>query len=163
MKEQFDRFALRLISVLLTGLLIMTLRGRGVLAMFTPQYASPWELGKLVYWPMLAVFSLTARWSGGWRQTLRVAAPAIVLAPLALSGCCWAVQPLRPAAAVLILLWVVAAAIGTALADQGRAHSARWLPFLLAEGLLIAAFTFCPPVIGPFLDPKEAVADKIPW
>jgi hypothetical protein len=84
MKEQFDRFALRLISVLLTGLLMMTLRGRGVLAMFTPQYASPWELGKLVYWPMLAVFSLTARWSGGWRQTLRAAVPAIVLAPLAL-------------------------------------------------------------------------------
>lgn len=164
MKERFDRFVLRFIMVLLFGLLLMTLRGRGVLAVFTPRYASPWELGKLVYWPMLAAFSLTAQWSGGWKRTLRAASPAIVLTSLALQGCCRAVQPLHPAAAVLILLWVIAAAIGTALADQGKNHAAVWLPFLLAEGVLFAVFTLWVPQFGPFLDPKDVAAmDIIPW
>lgn len=164
MKEHFDRFVFRFVAVLLIGLLLMTLRGHGALAVFTPQYASAWELGKLLFWPMLAAFSLTAQWSGGWKRTLRAAAPAIVLAPLALQGCCWAVQIFHPAAAILILLWVIAAAIGTALADQGQPHSSFWLLFLLAEGVLFAAFTFCAPMFGPFLDPRDVAAMKvIPW
>lgn len=164
MKDRFDRFVLRFLAVLLVGLLLMTLRGRGILAVFTPQYASPWELGKLLYWPMLAAFSLTSGWSGGWKRTICGAAPAMVLTPLTLQVCFWVVQLLRPAAIVLILFWIIAAAVGTALADQGRTHSALWLPFLLVEGVLFAAFTVCPPALGPFLDPKDVAAmDIIPW
>lgn len=163
MKEHFDRFVLRYLTVLLLGLLLMTLRGRGALAVFTPRFASPWELGKLLYWPMLASFALTARWSGGWYATFLGAAPAVFLSPLALQLCCWAVQPLRPAAGILILLWMVAAAVGTALADQEKRHSPLWLAPMLAEGVLLAAFTVCPPSVGPFLDPKDVTAmDIIP-
>lgn len=158
MKDRFDRFVLRFLAILLLGLLLMTLRGHGILAVFTPQYASPWELGKLLYWPMLVVFSLTSSWSEGVKKTICSAAPAMILAPLALQACCWAVQSLRPAAAVLILLWVIAVAVGTALADQGKTHTSLWLPFVLLEGVLLVIFTFCPPSFGPFIDPRDVAA-----
>lgn len=158
MKGQFDRFVIRFLAVLLLGLALMTLRGYGVLAVFTPRYASPWELGKLLYWPMLTVFSLTAKWSGGWKKALNSAAPAILLAPLALMLCCWAVQPVRPAAGVFVLLWMIASAVGTALADQEQRHSALWLVLVLVEGALLVVLTFWPPLFGPFLNPNHTAA-----
>ena len=158
MKGQFDRFVIRFLAVLLLGLALMTLRGYGGLAVFTPRYASPWELGKLLYWPMLTVFSLTAKWSGGWKKALNSAAPAILLAPLALMLCCWAVQPVRPAAGVFVLLWMIASAVGTALADQEQRHSALWLALVLVEGTLLVVLTFWPPLFGPFLNPNHTAA-----
>jgi hypothetical protein len=75
MRDTIDRVALRYLAAVLLGLVLLLLhelvRG-GPAAVLVPQRASPWELSKLVFWPVLGAGLLTLppgagrrdRWSG---------------------------------------------------------------------------------------------------
>ena len=163
MKDHFNRFAVRFLTALLMGLLLLCLHrwsGNPVAGIFAPRFASPWELSKLAYWPMLGALALTGRLSGGVGKTLRCAMPCLVITPAALFLVFWAVSQLGPAGGVYLLLWVVAVAVGMALADQEREPKARnfWLALMVVLGIFYVVFTFLPPMAGPFLDPSDVAA-----
>jgi hypothetical protein len=161
MKDRFSRFSVRFLTALLLGLAGLLLHGRlGVLRVAAPMWASPWELSKLVYWPVLAALALSARASGGMKKTLCAAAPYLTLFPPALCGLLWAVSPLHPGAGLYIVLWVALSAVSLALADQGRELRGRgvWPVLAAALGAAYLLFTFLPPGLGPFLDMADAAA-----
>lgn len=161
MKDRFSRFAVRFLTALLLGLAVLLLHGKlGLLRMFTPVWASPWELSKLAYWPVLLVLALTAKASGGMKKTLTSAAPYLVLCPMILCGVLWAVSRLHPVPGVYIVVWIVTAAIALALADQGREPRLRgvWPVLAAALGAAYILLTFLPPGVGPFLDVMDAAA-----
>jgi len=160
-KDCFNRFSVRFLAVLVLGLALLLLHGisAGPLAgVFAPRCAAPWELSKLAYWPMLAAMALTGGLSGGVGRTLRRAAPWLALTPAALFLTFWLVSRLRPAGGVYLLLWVVAAAVETALAEREERASRIWIPAAIALGALYVILAFFPPAFGPFLDPASAAA-----
>lgn len=56
MKDSFSSFVLRDLIALLSGLMLMLLHGtveQGILTALVPQSAAPWELSKLVFWPLV--------------------------------------------------------------------------------------------------------------
>lgn len=163
MKDHFNRFAVRFLTALLMGLLLLCLHrwsGNAVAGIFAPKFSSPWELSKLAFWPMLGALVLTGRLSGGIGKTLRCALPCLAITPAALFLVFWAVAQLEPAGGVYLLLWVVAVAVGMALADQEREPKKHtlWLAIVAALGVLYVIFTFLPPMVGPFLDPSDVAA-----
>ena len=159
MKNSFERFAIRFPAAAALGLALIALRGWSPAQIFTPLYASPWEMGKLIYWPMLASLTLLAGLTGGVRKTLLRAAPALTLAPLALFLSCWAVSQMRPSGGVYLLIWVVLTALGLAFCERktGRA-SGIFAVLAAAVGLAYILFTFLPPPLPPFLDPADVTA-----
>jgi len=163
MKNQFNRFALRFLTVILLGLLLLCLRGRSqgaVTAILAPRFASPWELSKLAYWPLLAGLLLIGRLPGAGLP-LRAELKCLVLTPLALFLAFWGVSVIHPAAGVYLLLWIVAAALSLALADQGKEDSkgiSLWLVLAIALGVFYILFSLMPPMAGPFLDPTDVAA-----
>ena len=164
MKDRFNRFAVRLLTALLLGLLALLLHGwadNALLGIFLPKNASPWELSKLAYWPMLAALLLTGHLTGGLRATGGCMLPGIVLTAPALFLGCWAVSSLEPSGSVYLVLWVVLTALGAAVTvarDQGWENGSLWLVLAAALGALYVIFTFMPPVWGPFLDPRDVAA-----
>lgn len=157
--KNFNRFAIRFLAVILIGLLLLLLHGCGFAGnIFTPKYASPWELSKLVYWPLLASALLTSHLSGGMKKTMENAAMPLVVTPMVLFLVFWAILKLQPAGGIYLLLWVVGSVIGAALADQERKNQSVWLVLAVAMGVLYIIFTFLPPEIGPFLDPTDVAA-----
>lgn len=161
MKDHFNRFAIRFLGTLLLGLLTLFLHrwsANAVGGIFLPKYASPWELSKLAYWPMLASLCLTGRLTGGVRGTVRCALPVLALTAPALFLLFWAVSGMEPAAAVYILLWVAASAVAMALADRETPGGSAWLVMAAAVGAAYAIFSFLPPIWGPFLDPADVAA-----
>ena len=160
MKNQFNRFAVRFLCAVLLGLVLLCLHGcRGAAAVFVPQFASPWELSKLAFWPMLGSFLLTGPFSGGLGPALRRQLPCLVATPLALFLALWAVSALRAPGGVELTLWVAAAAVGLALADQGKDRGwGTWGILAVALALFYAVLTFLPPLWGPFLDPADVAA-----
>lgn len=160
MKDRFNRFAVRFLTTLLLGILMLLLHGwaaNPVLGILMPRWGSPWELSKLAYWPMLASLLLTGHLSGGVGATVKKALPCLSLTAPALFAVYWLISGLEPAWGVYLLLWVVAAAVGMALSDCGG-RGGVWLVLAVALGALYVIFTFCPPAFGPFLDPHSAAA-----
>jgi len=163
MKDHFNRFVIRFLTAFLLGLALLWIHrwsGHAAAGIFAPRFASPWELGKLAYWPLLGSLALTGWMSGGIRDTLRRAMPCVVLTPAALFLVFWAVSLLRPAGGVYLLFWLVALLVGTALSDREweGAPGNLWLILAVALGVLYLLFTFLPPLAGPFLDPADAAA-----
>ena len=79
-KEPFTRFALRFPLTLGLGAVTLLLHDAlsgGVLGALLPKNASAWELSKLAFFPPLLCLALTARQSGGLRETLRRAAAPV--------------------------------------------------------------------------------------
>lgn len=160
MKDRFNRFAVRFLTALLLGLLALLLHSwaaNPLLGIFMPRCGSPWELSKLAYWPLLAALVLTGHLSGGVRAAVSAALPCLTLTPPALFLVYWLISGLEPAWGVCLLLWFVAMAIGAALADRGKGGGV-WLVLAAALGALYVIFSFCPPALGPFLDPQSAAA-----
>lgn len=170
MKDHFNRFALRLFAALMLGLALLGLHTWSAvppLGVLSPRFASPWELSKLAFWPMLGALALTGKLSGGTGRTLRRALPYLLITPLALFAADWAASLLQPGGGVYLLLWVVAVVIGMALCDQRETDPRRrtlWAVGAAALGALYVLFTFLPPMFGPFLDPSDVAAfATIPW
>ena len=107
-----------------------------VTALFAPVCRSPWELGKLLYWPMLpgilTVWSLDRRGSGGSWCALLVAAPLTltVLALLTQSG-----RQSAPAALLWPLVLGAALAVHALLLRKRRMPGGALLWYLLAVAL----------------------------
>lgn len=163
MKNQFNRFALRFLTVVLLGLLLLCLHSRtqgAVAAIFAPRFASPWEMSKLAYWPLLVGLLLIGRFPGA-RLQFSAELKCLVLTPLALFLVFWGVSLLHPATGVYLLLWIVAVALGLALADQGEKSGKGgtvWLVLAVALCVFYILFAFMPPMFGPFLDPTDVSA-----
>lgn len=160
MKNDFAHFTIRFLAALLGGLFLLLLRsaaGDPVSAVLTPRSAAPWELSKLVFWPMALAISLPLPGEGG--PVRRV--PWLSAAPLAAVALLWAAQPLERGPGVCLLIWVSLCAAALALAQRGalsRGDRSVWLVLAAALAVLYALFTLLPPMTGPFLDPADAAA-----
>ena len=159
MKQSFNHFAIRFLSAILLGLLLVALHSRisgGFFTMFVPKFASPWELSKLVYWPMLGAVLFTRQAKKPGREV-----PCLVLTPLALFLLCWCLSLLNLSSGVYVLLWVLIMAGGILAATMGNAEeklSSFWLVLVVALGMLYVIFSYMPPHWGPFLDPTDVAA-----
>lgn len=162
MKTRFEHFSIRFTTAVLLGLLLMLAQGflrNPVSAVLAPQCASPWELSKLIFWPLVFSWALTGRLSGGCGRTLRRMAPWLVASPLALMLAGWAIAPLHPAAGFLLVLWVGALALTLLLAQTELLREGPvWMVLAVALGMAYIILTFLPPFGGPFLDPADVAA-----
>ncbi|MEA4941004.1 MAG: hypothetical protein VB094_00505 [Oscillibacter sp.] len=160
MKNRFAYFSIRFLSVLLAGvflLLLRTVTQNPVCALLTPQFASPWELSKLVFWPLLLAAAIPLRDGGKLLSRL----PWLTVAPVTAVLIFWALAALKPGPGVYLLIWVVLSAAALALAQRGvlaGGDRSVWLVLAVAMGILYIVLTFLPPVIGPFLDPSDVAA-----
>jgi len=169
MKQSFNHFAIQFLSAILLGLLLVALHSRilgGFFAIFVPKFASPWELSKLIYWPMLGsvLFTQQAKTSA-WEPGR--AAACLVLTPMALFLLCWCLSLLNLSSGVYVLLWILVMASGMLAATMGDADrklSPVWLVLAVALGMLYVIFSYMPPQWGPFLDPTDVAAmARIPY
>lgn len=163
MKNRFEYFAIRLLTVLLLGILLLLLRAmthNPISAVLTPQNISPWELSKLVFWPLLAAAAVTMPLSGG-KKRLGGMLPWLVIAPAAAVLVFWALSAVSRSPGPYLLVWFVLSALAVFLAQRGvpaAGEDAVWLMLLAAMTLLYVVLTFLPAAIGPFLDPTDVAA-----
>ena len=142
-KEPFTRFALRFPLTLGLGAVLLLLHDAlsgGVFGALLPRNVSAWELSKLAFFPPLLCLALTARQSGGLRETLRRAAAPVFLASL-----------------LMALAGTLVSSLTLALAERWRG-SAVWTVLLAALGVAYVLFSFLPPALPPFLEPGDAAA-----
>ena len=121
MGEHFDRFALRYPAAVICGLALLLCHGAvrgGPLAVLAPQCPSPWELGKLGFWPVLAAWGLTGR-LGRERRSLVRDLPAAVLVPPGMTLACWALVAAGGRGAASLGIWAALLAGGMALCPDG--------------------------------------------
>lgn len=168
MKNQLKDFPIRYLLVLLLGLFLLLLRSMAhdpVSAVFLPQFASPWELSKLAYWPLLAAMVATARGDGGVKACLARRAVWLTVAPVTAFLVFWAISALEPGAGAYLLVLVVLSAAALLLpAQTGGKEQGLWLVLLVALGAAYILLTFLPPMWGPFLDPSDVSAmARIPY
>ena len=155
MGEHFDRFALRYPAAVICGLALLLCHGAvrgGPLAVLAPQCPSPWELGKLGFWPVLAAWGLTGR-LGRERRSLVRDLPAAVLVPLGMTLACWALVAAGGYGAVSLGIWAALLAGGMALCPDGERRRGLWRALALLLAGLYTVLTFFPPDWGPFVDP----------
>lgn len=154
MRDSIDRIALRYLAAVLLGLALLLLhnvvRG-GLTAVLVPQRASPWELSKLVFWPMLGACLLTCRLGRAPGPLVRDL-PAVVAASLAAAAVNWAVLSAGGSGRLCLAVWAAALAAGLAFGPDGtrrpRLWTALWGVLAAGYGLL----TFFAPPWGLFLD-----------
>lgn len=160
MKNRFANFSIRFLTVLLAGLFLLLLRSaaRGpVFAPLTPQFASPWELSKLAFWPLLLAAAIPLRDDGRFFSRL----PWLTITPLAAVLIFWVMSAQRPGPGVYLLVWIVFSAAALALCQRGvltKGDRSVWLVLAAAMGILYIVLTFLPPAMGPFLDPADVAA-----
>lgn len=160
MKNRFTHFSIRFLVVLLAGLFLLLLRTSAqnpFCALLTPQFTSPWELSKLVYWPLLLAAAIPLRDGGKFSARL----PWLTAAPVTAVLIFWVLSALEPGPGVYLLIWVVLSAVALALAQRGvlaEGDRSVWLVLAAAMGILYIVLTFLPPMIGPFLDPSDVAA-----
>ena len=160
MKNGFVHFSIRFLTAVLAGLFLLLLRAavqNPVFALLTPQFASPWELGKLLYWPLLLAAAIPLRKGGKFSERL----PWLTLAPLAAVLVFWALSALRPGPGAYLLAWIVLCAAALALAQRGvlsKGNRDLWMVLAIALGILYIVLTFLPPALGPFLDSADVAA-----
>ena len=162
MKVRFNRFAVRYLTALLLGLILLLFHGwanNALPGIVLPKSGAPWELSKLAYWPMLAAILLTRRLTGGVRQTAAELLPAAVVTAPALFLACWGLSGLQPGWGAYLLAWVALTAAGTALSVREKPMMGGiWVLLGLALALAYVLFSLLPPVWQPFLDPHSAAA-----
>ena len=152
MGDPFNRFALRYPAAVICGLALLLCSGAvrgGPLAVLAPQCPSPWELGKLGFWPVLAAWGLTGR-LGRERRPLVRDLPAAVLVPLGMTSACWALPASGGAG---LGVWAGLLAAGMAFCPDGGRHPRLWRGLALLLAGLYTVLTFSPPGWGPFVDP----------
>ena len=160
MKNAFTHFSIRFLAALLAGLFLLLLRSAmqdPVCAVLTPRNAGPWELSKLVYWPLLLAMALPLPGEGGISARLPWVTAAPVTAVLAL----WALAALELGPGACAAVWVALCAAALGLAQRGvlaKGDRSVWLVLAAAMGVLYVVFTLLPPMAGPFLDPADAAA-----
>ncbi len=153
MRQSFNHFAVRYLTAVLLGLLLLLLHGPvqgGVFAPLVPQSPSGWELSKLAFWPMLAA-CLAAEGVRGL--------PAAVLTPPVTALVCWAVQAAEGGGRLCLTFWVALAAAGTAFGPDGGKRRRLWAALAVLLAACYVLLTYLPPAWGPFLAPTAAFPD----
>lgn len=160
MKHRFVQFSIRFLTAVLAGLFLLLLRAEvqnPVFAVLTPRFASPWELGKLVFWPLLLSALLPLREEEGFSARL----PWLSIAPLAAVLVFWGLTAVDPGPGAYLLACIVLLALALALARRGVLSTGNrdlWLVLAVALGVLYVILTFLPPALGPFLDMADVAA-----
>lgn len=162
MNHGFSRFALRYLLTLGLGLGLVALHGAGgALTVLVPGCASPWELSKLLYWPLLGALVLERVLNGAEAGSVRCL-PALALTPAVLLAAVWILTPPELlSGGVFALVWLVCCGAGLALAPHWKlTDRQRGILRVLAAawGLAYILFALFPPAWGPFLDPASAAA-----
>lgn len=141
MRDTVDRVALRYLTAVLLGLVLLLLHGvvqSGPLTVLVPQRASPWELSKLVFWPMLGACLMTCR-LGRAPAPLTRDLPAAVLAALGAAAVNWVVLAAGGSGRVFLAVWGLALAAGLAFGPDGTRRPRIWLGLcgMLAAGYIL--------------------------
>lgn len=155
MRDSVDRVALRYLAAVLLGLVMLLLHGTvqgGPMAVLVPWQASPWELSKLVYWPMLGSCFLTCRLGRTPGPVIRDL-PAVFLASLGTVAANWAVLSAGGSGRLCLAVWAAALAAGLAFGPDGIRRPKRWLVLCVVLGVSYILLTFISLPWGPFLDP----------
>ena len=158
MRDSIDRVALRYLAAVVLGLAMLLLHGvvsGGPAAVLVPQRASPWELSKLVYWPLLGACLVTCR-LGRTPGPLIRDLPAAVLASLGAAAVNWAVLSAGGSGRLCLAVWGLALTAGLAFGPDGTRRPRLCLLLCLALGAAYVLLTFFCPAWGLFLDPLTA-------
>ncbi|CDC71350.1 MULTISPECIES: hypothetical protein [environmental samples] len=158
MKDHFASFAARYLTALLTGLLLMMLHGtvqHGVLTAVVPQSDTPWELSKIVFWPL--AICAAGRLRHGFRAVSRDL-PALVLAPPAAALLCRGIQMLGGDGRSFLAVWAAVLAAALAYGPDGGRLFYVWsaLAVILAGAYVL--LTLQPLLWQPLLLPGIASA-----
>lgn len=163
MKNHFASFTVRFLAILILGIFLLLLRAVAhdpVTAWFIPQFASPWELSKLVYWPLLLAALLPTEKSG-LQKRVAATLPWLVITPMAALAIYWGLSAIRPGPGAYLLVWIILSAAALLLSQRGALSAGDrsiWLVLAAALGILYIVLTFLPPMAGPFLDPSDVAA-----
>lgn len=152
MKQSFLSFALGYVLSVLLGLglaVLHTVVCGGIFAIFVPQSTSPWELGKLAFWPLIVVgVTLPGPWTQGVVRC--------VIATVAMVFLGWLCQVAGGSGAVWIVLWMAVLAVTLSLpAMDGQWW---WLLAVVVLALSYGVLSYSPALWGPFLDPADVAA-----
>lgn len=144
----FYRFTIRFLTAVFSGMLLLLCRGAmrsGPLAALAPQFRSPWELGKLAFWPLLLC---SAVWGEG--RLLPQDHALAALSTLALVLLDWAVLALGGDGRLCLVLWVSLLAAGLGCLPEAGGSPRLWRTCTAALAVGYVLFTFSPPSWGPF-------------
>ena len=146
MRDSVDRVALRYLTAVLLGLVMLLLHGAvqgGPAAVLVPQRASPWELSKLVFWPMLGACLATSRLGRSPGPVIRDL-PAVVLSALGAAAVNWAVLSAGGSGQLCLAVWAAALAAGLAFGPAGARWPRLWLVLCLILAAVYVLLTFIP-------------------
>lgn len=144
MRDTIDRVALRYLAAVLLGLVLLLLHGvvrSGPAAVLVPQRADPWELSKLVFWPMLGACFATCRLGRTPSPPVRDL-PAAVLAALGAAAVNGAVLAAGGSGRLCLAVWAAALAAGLAFGPDGTRRPRVWTALCgaLAAGYVLLTF-----------------------
>lgn len=131
-------------------------------ALLTPVRNSPWELGKLLYWPYLAGGLLIWRLDRDGSDCRGGHCLLLTTMPLCLAGLCW----LLPGRALRLWSLVLAAGLcvhGMVLRRRLPGGELLWYTLAILLGIAYLLLTVQPPSVAPFLEPSQTVMNTIPY
>lgn len=130
-------------------------------ALLSPVNGSPWEMGKLLFWPYLPAALVIWRLGpeGGSRGGHCLLLAAM---PLCMAGLCW----LLPGRWLRLWSLVLAGGLtlhGTVLSRRVPGGELVWYVLAILVGIAYLLLTVGAPDIGPFADPAAAAMGTIPF
>ena len=117
-------------------------------ALLAPANGSPWEMGKLLFWPYL--------------PAALVICLLLAAMPLCMAGLCW----LLPGRWLRLWSLVLAGGLtlhGTVLSRRVPGGELVWYVLAILVGIAYLLLTVGAPDIGPFADPAAAAMGTIPF
>ena len=130
-------------------------------ALLTPVNGSPWEMGKLLYWPYLpaalVIWRMTPERQGRGGHCLLLAAM-----PLCMTGLCW----LLPGRGLRLWSLILAGGLtlhGQVLVRRLRGGELLWYVLAILLGIAYLLLTVRAPSAGPFTDPSAPAMAAIPF
>lgn len=130
-------------------------------ALLTPVNGSPWEMGKLLYWPYLpaalVIWRMTPERQGRGGHCLLLAAM-----PLCMTELCW----LLPGRGLRLWSLILAGGLtlhGQVLVRRLRGGELLWYVLAILLGIAYLLLTVRAPSAGPFADPSAPAMAAIPF
>ena len=157
MRRKLARYVIGYGVTVLTGVLLACLQqeiGGVVLRVLAPMNESPWELGKLCFWPYLAGALLIWRLGDG-EDSRGGHCALMVLMPLVMTALCALLAPRAPG--MMAALWLVVLALGVALYALVLRRwlwggELLWYTLAILLGIAYLLLTAMPPEGGIFAD-----------
>lgn len=130
-------------------------------ALLSPVNGSPWEMGKLLFWPYLPAALVIWRLSPE-RDCRGGHCLLLTAMPLCMTGLCW----LLPGREVRLWSLVLAGGLvlhGQVLSKRMRGGELVWYVMAILLGIAYLLLTVGAPDTGPFADPAAAAMGTIPF